>query len=229
MAENHGIVHPSYLSSGVNYMGSTALQYAIFGQTPPPHLFWNRQVIYDRLKETSDALGFAHRVQGMDWPYFNVGTAALHALASVLLHDREAAYLERVGLDWVEKVQAINQGRIIDPEVAAICETQQDPVAVTEYGGSGFAFPYLFHRVFGLGEAPCTAEEFLAPIKGVRYYPHSGVLSQARQGPGQPELEEPDYGHAAEQRWARLVGSARGSMLASVVVRDARPLKRTSA
>ena len=74
-----------------------------------------------------------------------------------LLHDREAAYLERVGLDWVEKVQTINQGRIIDPEVAAICETQQDPVAVTEYGGSGFAFPYLFHRVFGPGETPVHA------------------------------------------------------------------------
>ncbi len=221
MAENHGIVHPSYLSSGVSYMGSTALQYAIFGQTPPPHLFWNRQVIYDRLKETSDALGFAHRVQGMDWPYFNVGTASLHALASVLLQDREAAYLERVGLDWVEKVQTIHQGRIIDPEVAAICETQQDPVAVTEYGGSAFAFPYLFHRVFGPGETPCSPEEFLAAAKGVRYYPHSGVLFH-KHDKGQVSLSWRNQTMVMPltNDGLELIGSARGSMLASVVVRD---------
>jgi len=221
MAENHGIVHPSYLSSGVSYMGSTALQYAVFGQTPPEHLFWNRRYIYDRLKETSDTLGFAHRVQGMDWPYFNTGTAGLHALASVLFHDREAAYLERVGLDWVEKVQAIHQGRIIDPEVAAICETQQDPVAVTEYGGSGFALPYLFHRVFGPGEAPCSPEEFLASAKGVRYYPHSGVLFH-KHDRGQVSLSWRNQTMVMPltNDGLELIGSARGSMLASVVVRD---------
>lgn len=221
MAENHAIVHPSYLGSGVNYLGSTALQYALFGQTPPPHLFWNRRHIYDRLKETSDALGNAHRVQGMDWPYFNMGGATLHAVANLLLNDREAAYLERAALDWVEKVQTLNRGRISDPEVAAICATQQDPVAVTEYGGSGFAFPYLLHRVFGAGETPCTAEEFLAANKGVRYYPHAAVLFH-KHDKGQVSLSWRNQtmvmplGHDGLE----LVGSARGSMLASIVVRD---------
>ena len=221
MAENHGIVHPSYLASGVNYMGITALQYALFGQMPPPHLFWNRQYIYDRLKETSDALGFAHRVQGMDWPYFNVGTPGLHAMASVFLHDREAAYLERTGLDWVEKVQAINRGRILDPEVAEICQTQQDPVAVTEYGGWGFAVPYILHRVFGPGEVPCTREEFLAAAKGVRYYPHSGVLFH-KHDKGQVSLSWRNQTMVMPltNDGLELIGSARGSMLASVVVRD---------
>jgi hypothetical protein len=221
MAENHGIVHPSYLSSGVSYLGSTALQYALFGQTPPPHLFWNRQFIYDRLKETSDTLGFAHRVQGMDWPYFNTGNAGLHAVANLLLHDREAAYLERVALGWVEKVQTINHGRILDPDVAAICQTQQDPVAVTEYGGSGFAFPYLLHRVFGAGETPCSREEFLAATKGVRYYPHAGVLFH-KHDKGQVSLSWRNQTMVMPltNDGLELVGSARGSMLASVVVRD---------
>jgi hypothetical protein len=221
MAENHGIVHPSYLASGVSYMGSTALQYALFGQTPPPHLFWNRRYIYDRLKETSDLLGFAHRVQGMDWPYFNTGSAGLHAIASLFLHDREAAYLERAALGWVEKVQAINHGRIHDPEVAAICQTQQDPVAVTEYGGSGFAFPYLLHRVFGPGEAPCSREEFLAVTKGVRYYPHAGVLFH-KHDKGQVSLSWRNQTMVMPltNDGLELVGSARGSMLASIAVRD---------
>jgi hypothetical protein len=221
MAENHGIVHPSYLSSGVSYLGSTALQHAVFGRTPPPHLFWNRQYIYDRLKETSDTLGFAHRVQGMDWPYFGTGNPGLHAIASLFLHDRGAAYLERVGLDWVEKVQTINHGRIIDPEVAAICETQQDPVAVTEYGGSGFAFPYLLHRVFGPGEAPCSPAEFLAATKGVRYYPHAGVLFH-KHDRGQVSLSWRNQTMVMPltNDGLELIGSARGSMLASIVVRD---------
>jgi hypothetical protein len=221
MAENHGIVHPSYLASGVSYMGVIALQYAVFGQTPPPHLFWNRRHIYDRLKETSDALGFAHRVQGMDWPYFNVGNATLHAIASLFLRDREAAYLERVGLDWVEKVQTINRGRIQDPEVAEICQTQQDPVAVTEYGGSGFAFPYLLHRVFGPGETPCSREEFLAATKGVRYYPHAGVLFH-KHDRGQVSLSWRNQTMVMPltNDGLELIGSARGSMLASIVVRD---------
>jgi hypothetical protein len=220
MAENHAIVHPSYLSSGVNYMGSTALQYALFGQTPPPHLFWNRGYIYSRLKETSDSLGFAHRVQGMDWPYFNIGTPTLHAIAGLFLHDREAAYLERVGLDWVEKVQAINRGRILDPEVSEICATQQDPVAVTEYGGSGFAFPYLLHRVYGPGETPCTPEEFLAATKGVRHYPHAGVLFH-KHDKGQVSLSWRNQTMVMPLAMdgLELIGSARGSMLASIVVR----------
>ncbi len=221
LAENHGIVHPSYLGSGVSYMGTIALQYAVFGQTPPPHLFWNRRQIYDRLKETSDSLGFAHRVQGMDWPYFSVGNATLHAVANLFLHDREAAYLERVGLEWVEKVQTINRGRIQDPEVAEICATQQDPVAVTEYGGSGFAFPYLLHRVFGPGETPCSGGEFLAATKGVRYYPHAGVLFH-KHDRGQVSLSWRNQTMVMplSADGLELIGSARGSMLASLAVRD---------
>jgi hypothetical protein len=221
LAENHGIVHPSYLASGVSYMGATALQYALFGQTPPPHLFWNRGYIYERLKETSDALGFPHRVQGMDWPYFGAGEAGLHAVANLLLCDRQAAYLERVALEWIEKVQAVHHGRLHDPEVAAVCQTVQDPVAVTEYAGSGFAYPYLLHRVFGPGEPPCSREEFMAATKGVRYYPYAGVLFH-KHDKGQVSLSWRNQTMVMPltNDGLELIGSARGSMLASIGVRD---------
>jgi len=75
--------------------------------------------------------------------------------------------------------------------------------------------------MFGPGEAPCSREEFLAHTKGVRYYPHSGVLFH-KHDKGQVSLSWRNQTMVMPltNDGLELIGSARGSMLASIVVRD---------
>ena len=221
LAENHAIVHPSYLSSGIGNLGAAACLYHLFGKTPPPHLLWHRQEIYDNLKQTCDNYGAPHRVQGMDWPYFSMGISGVHVVANLFLHDPIAAYLERVTLEWTEKVQKLNNGRMIDKSVAEICHGQQDPAIMKELQCGSIAASYLAHRLMGVGEEPVSEKVFQDQTRGVRHFPHAGVLFHKHdRGQVSFSWRNQTMVMPLPSDGLLLIGSARGAMLANIVVKD---------
>jgi len=175
MAENHGVVHPSYTASSVNFTGDLALLYALFGADLPPHALHNRQRVYDQLKPTVERHGAAHPVQGMDWPYLPTDPGiCLHAAASVILRDPDGAHFERCALTALEQRQRGNGGRMYDPELAAICHGIQDPLVIRESIIAGPASAYLLHRLLGDGPRPTPPRQLERSLRGVTVYPHSG-------------------------------------------------------
>ena len=177
MAENHGMVHPSYTASAVLFMGYLGVIYGIFGQEAPPHALFNRKMIYDQLKRTTDRTGSMHPVQGMDWPYlFTDPGTGTHGAAATMLGDKDAAALEKMALKTLEDRQDSNDGRMIDEEVASKAHGPQDPISIRECIIAGPAYSYLLHRILGNGPKPVTEPELERNLRGVKAYPHSGFV-----------------------------------------------------
>ena len=179
MAENHGMVHPSYTASSLNFTGRLGMVYAIYGLETPEHAFFNRQKIYDQLKRTTDRTGSLHPIQGMDWPYLSPDPGTLtHAAAAVMLKDADGAYLERLALETVEARVDGTGGRMHDQDIAETVHGPQDPLIIRETGIASPAHTYLFHRLLGDGPRPSTHAQVEKKLRGVKIYPHSGFAFQ---------------------------------------------------
>ncbi len=177
LAENHGMVHPSYTASGISPLMSVGCLYRLWGRELPPELFWNKRRIYENLKVLTDGGGYAQAVQGMDWHYLNIfASTAAHAIAAVFFDDADAAALERLGLENAERRQRGNGGRMYDADLARRARDQQDPMIMREVSISGAAGLYLLHRLFGPGPSPARRAEMEARLSGVRHFPHAGFV-----------------------------------------------------
>jgi len=188
MAENHGMVHPSYTASAINFLGKLGTVYGAFGRTVPEHAFFNRQKVYDQLKRTADRTGGMHPVQGMDWPYlFPDPGNGVHAAAALMLRDPDGARIERRALAVLEGRQEGNGGRMFDREIAEKCHDIQDPLIVRESAIASPAYTYLLHRLYGDGPEPTSEGELERKLRGVGVYPHSGFAFQ-RHRRGQTSL-----------------------------------------
>jgi hypothetical protein len=178
MAENHGIVHPSYTGSPVGMMSHLAVLYRLYGRELPPHARFNRNRVYEQIKHMTDAAGYVHPPQGMDWPYHwtDPGTL-LHSGVAVLFNDPEAAALARRALRTLETRQAGSGGRMLERHLAERVHDIQDPMLVRE---STFvvraAYGHLFHRLYGDGPAPTPEPALEERLSGVRVFPHAGFL-----------------------------------------------------
>ncbi|MBN1349948.1 class II aldolase/adducin family protein [candidate division KSB1 bacterium] len=225
-AENHAIAHPSYLACSVNFLGFIGNAFHLFGKKPPPQLFWHRSEIYDILSQLSDRTAIPHRLQGMDWPFFSLPTVCfLHASANLYLKNRTAAGLERVALDRLERVQKLYEGRIIDPEVAAICHGPQDPALMWERQIFDCADAYLAHRLMGAGQSPPSESEMHANI--VRHFPHAGaVFHKHRSGQTSISWRNQTMILPLTTEGTMLIGPAFGTMLANLEVEN-RPRSTT--
>ena len=222
MAENHGMVHPGYTSSGVSSVGSLGRIYRMYGRTEPPHAYWNRQEVYDVIKHLTDFTGTPMPTQGMDRLYLGE-QHELHSVAHLLLKDPDAGFFERVALDIREKTQESNKGKLIDPEISSKCHEVEDPMEIKESEMiHAISKPYLLHRMMD-GEAPdpTTREEIQEKFNGVKLFPHSGFAFH-RHTKGQTSLAWRNYVTALP--WTRegvhTIGPSRWSMLAKVQVKD---------
>ncbi len=177
MAENHGMVHPSYTATAVGFAGQLAGLYALHGQPLPKEARFNRQRIYEQLKLTTDAMGCLHPVQGMDWPYLwpDPGTPT-HAAAALLFRDADAARLENRALATLEARQASAGGRMFAAEIASQVHDIQDPLAIRECAIETPALSYLLHRLLGPGPRPVDEKVLARRTCGVRVFPHSGFV-----------------------------------------------------
>lgn len=184
MAENHGIVHPSYAASSLQFLCRQAVIYSLHGKALPEQALHNRQRVYDQLKRTTDSTGSLHPVQGMDWPYLmpDPGTGC-HGAAAVVLRDPDAAALERRALTTLEGRQRSHGGRLFDETLAMTVHGIQDPLIIREAVIAGPAITYLMHRVLGDGPRPTPERQLEKRLRGVSVYPHSGfVFHRHRRG-----------------------------------------------
>lgn len=221
LAENHAIVHPSYLGSAMVFLGLTANNYHIFGETPPPHLYWHRQDVYDALKFTSDLVGRVHALQGMDWPYFAFAQECFrHTAANVYLRDAHAAFLEQAMIDSMEKVLEINHGRWVDPVVAEVCHGVQDPAIVWEHRSTVIASSYLAHRLMQNSQELVDAAEFQEQTSGIRHFPLAGALfHKHKRGQVSFSWRNQTMVLPAPLDGSFFTGAAMGSMLANITVK----------
>jgi hypothetical protein len=179
MAENHGMVHPSYTCSSISFLEHLAELYRLFGQDVPPHALRSRARIYDQLKRMTDGAGYLHPVQGMDWPYHSPDPgSAVHAAAAVLFDDADAAALELRALRALEQRSKSLQGRMYAPEIGDACHDIQDPLIIRECSIAAPAHTYLLHRLLGDGPEVPPESQVERRLRGVRVYPHSGFVFQ---------------------------------------------------
>jgi hypothetical protein len=222
MAENHGMVHPSYTGSSVMFLGRLGIIYGAFGAEVPVHGLFNRQEIYDQLKRTTDRTGSMHPVQGMDWPYLSPDPGTLtHATAALFLNDPDAAYFERQALETLEQRAESAGGRVHDQQIAEIVHGPQDPLIIREHNIVNPAHTYFFHRIFGDGPDPAPSSHVERSLRGVKVYPQSGFAFQ-RHRTGQTSLSWRNDIMALPLNKDGLytVAPASNSFLASIDVQD---------
>ncbi|MSS71342.1 MAG: hypothetical protein EXS64_07615 [Candidatus Latescibacteria bacterium] len=187
-AENHGMVHPGYTTSGVRSLLSCGCLLKLWGRDLPPELFWNRKRVYEGLKAVTDGAGYAQAMQGMDWHYLpTVASETPHAIASVFFDDPDAAALQLRALRNGELRQEGNGGAMYDREFAQKAHDQQDPMIMRETTILGTASLYLFHRLMGPGAKPTPEKTLEKRLAGVRHYPHAGFVHH-RHPKGQTSL-----------------------------------------
>ncbi|MCE9589318.1 MAG: hypothetical protein K8S99_02205 [Planctomycetes bacterium] len=179
MAENHGMVHPSYGACALYFLGNLGLTYGVFGKKVPPHALFNRREIYERLKRITDGAGYLHPVQGMDWPYHVFAHDMFsHAAAALLLDDPDACALEALCLGTLEHRLRGNGGRMNPRELTDLCHDIQDPMIIRECEVTSPAYAYLLHRLYGDGPPPTPMHTLEKKLAGVKVFPHSGFIHQ---------------------------------------------------
>jgi len=178
MAENHGMVHPNYTGAALTLMAPVSNLYRILGKKEPKHIYWNRHKVYENLKHLSDPNGIPMPVQGMDWPYLAPYACLLHAAAYTYLDDTDSIFLEQKCLQLWENIFRSNNFRMVNPEVAAKCSDQQDPMIMRELWIASLAGAYLCHRLFPEKDLPGKSADSQARsgYQGVKTYPHSGFI-----------------------------------------------------
>lgn len=157
--ENHNRVHPSYMSTiGLNLMQHFSYRWA--KAKSPEALNYNAGPIYTLLKRFSHPDGRMHFPNGQDWELHR-WTPSVHAKMNVLFNDPEAAYLERMSLETMEKMQARSAegGTMLREEYIF----PSFPGMVV----TGYAVTFLIHLEYGEGAPPCSEEEFLRKNTGV--------------------------------------------------------------
>lgn len=225
MAENHGMVHPTYTGAAFGLAGWTANLYRLFGvDTPDPWLWHRRREVYENLKRLSDRRGMLHPPQGMDWPYLTPPTLpGIHCFARIYFGDPDAAMLEEAALGLAEAIIKGNGGRMYDPAVVEHCTNQQDPMLLWECKSTNLVPLYLAHRLSPEASdlAPTPLSEFEMRYAGVRNYPHSGFVFH-RHPKGQTSVSWRNEVMALPLEGDGLltVAPSFGSILGEIVVSD---------
>jgi hypothetical protein len=166
--ENHGIVHLGYLKTTLSMLLENAVPYLLTGAPVPKAC----------LHHVPD--GFAVLVRCMAWDaapiYFSgndwkiTHTQATdtmsYGLMSLLATNRQAAYLEQVGLDYLLRIQKQEHGYYNvrrDLESSGHCATR-------------LIAAYYAHALLGEGAEPLSAKQFDRSISGTCYLPEGRTV-----------------------------------------------------
>ena len=125
--ENHGIVHPGYMSTWSLSLGN-ALDFSMTGRKVPQILLYNVSGIYNNLKWFSLPDGGFVYPSGQDWALFRTPYWLFpHSLMTVYGNDPDAWTLAQRCLNVIEKMQARSKtGAIFHSEEYFFPSTQTD-------------------------------------------------------------------------------------------------------
>jgi hypothetical protein len=221
-AENHGMVHPSYMSSSISLLGNLMVLYRLWGKKIPNHARHRLHETYDLIKKWCDSNGIPQAPQGMDWPYFSLTAhCALHAFANVELEDPDGALMEQRIMNVLHASSVAHGGRLIPEATAKWCHGQQDPAIMGEKGIASIAYAYLAHRLAGPGQTPTHPAEFENRIAGVHLYHHGGIAIH-NHGRGRTAFSWRNHTMIlpAPAEGMRLIGPQFGSLCAQTSIKD---------
>jgi hypothetical protein len=104
--ENHGFVHPDYMSTiGLNLMN--VVVYRLLDKPVPEACTFNARPVYENLKWMSLPDGGLLYPSGTDWNMHRIDmTASLHAQVARILGDPEAAVLEAAAVETISRMQS---------------------------------------------------------------------------------------------------------------------------
>ena len=128
--ENHGMVHPDYMTCFTITMGCQG-EYLMSGRRPPEALAWNVAGIYENLKWFALPDGGLVYPSGQDWALFRIPMAfGTHIIMATLTRDPDAWSLAMAGLDTIERMQKRSpSGQIFLDEETFFASTQTDLAA----------------------------------------------------------------------------------------------------
>jgi hypothetical protein len=123
--ENHGFVHPDYMTCFGITLGAEA-EFRLSGRRPPEALQYNAREIYENLKWFALPDGGFVYPSGQDWELFrNAGWVNPHVQMAAFARDPDAWRLAGRCLDTLEKMQARSQsGAVCLPEEYFFASTQ---------------------------------------------------------------------------------------------------------
>ena len=162
--ENHGFVHPDYMTSFSLSLGC-ALHYTLTGRRMPESLLHNVPGLYDNLKWFALPGGGFVYPNGQDWELFrNPVWYYKHLLMAVYAGDSDAWSLANRSLDTLEKMQRRHpSGRIYGPDESFFASAPTD------------LFRYL-GRSWLILETADTIPDSPRPLLGVRHLDSAMVV-----------------------------------------------------
>ncbi|HHV96867.1 MAG TPA: hypothetical protein GXX37_10420 [Clostridiaceae bacterium] len=179
-AENHGFVHPNYMASGITLRGKVALMHLMAGIETPMAYFYHWEDVYENtLKVWCDRNGLPIPIQGQDWWYNNQpAVQLLHCLMNVFKSNKDAALLERITIDTLEKIQESNGNGCLYEKNGEECRITEFQTAkdMERSAAVSLVESYLLHYFGGMGAEPTEYNEFFNKIKGVYYYPYGNSI-----------------------------------------------------
>ena len=128
--ENHGIVHPDYMTCFSLSLGAES-DYSLSGRLVPKCLHYNVAGIYDNLKWFVLPDGGFVYPNGQDWQLFrNADWTVKSVMMSVLLRDPDAWSLACRCVETLERMQARSQsGTVYAPGETFFASTQTDLIS----------------------------------------------------------------------------------------------------
>lgn len=167
--ENHNRVHPDYMST-VSILLRNAQNIREAGLQPPDTCWHHAADVLRVLKLLTAANGSHFYVNGQDWwPHRHDCPLAFGGLASVLMQDRESAYLERAALDVFLKLHS----RF--PDGAAFHPREYNYPNLEEEMMARYSELYLAHRYFGELQ-PVTRQQYQQNVSTAREFGPGGFV-----------------------------------------------------
>jgi len=169
--ENHGIVYPVYMWASMHGLCHSGSYFLFAGLEPPETTYHHLRDMYDVYKRLQTWEGLPAYVNGSDkFLHLQVVDIIVHSFFAQVFKDREAAHLEWVELDILERMQArFTDGRLYPVEEVGKWSRVGNLSLVL--GGS-----YLLHYVRQSDVTPVSRNEFERRITGVSYFPHGKFL-----------------------------------------------------
>jgi hypothetical protein len=184
--ENHGFVHPSYLSAGINLRALHALLSIMSNQEILESALYKNEKIYENaLKIFTQFDGLVIPIQGQDWWYNRQHERQLtHTVLNVMHNNSDAARLCRNALSSIEKIQDSNsKGCLLEErgEECVIRPRLQFAKDMEHGSAADLLFSYLFYLFGGIGAEPSDQHEMMERLSGVYYFPFGSLIVHRRR------------------------------------------------
>jgi hypothetical protein len=166
--ENHGIVHLGYLKTTLSLLLENALPCLMTRHTVPRAFLHHVPEGFEALVRCMAWDAAPIYFSGNDWKitHTQATDTMSYSFLSLLAQNRQAAYLEQVGLAWLLRIQKQEHGYYNvrrDLESGGQCATR-------------LIAAYFAHAVLGEGAVPLSPAEFDRSITGTWYLPEGRAI-----------------------------------------------------